>query len=140
MPVEFTIFPERGLVVVRFSGYATVNDTSVATQAYITHPDYAAGQKQLVDMGSITGYEKDYVQFMNMQASKTERLVCSGLQSLVVYIAPTAISRELSELFIRSWIEVDAVVPLIQHSEADALSFLGQPEETLDNLIENLTK
>jgi len=140
MPVEFKILPERGLVVVRYSGYAAVEDTLTATKAYISHPEYSAGQKQLVDMSGITGFEKDHVQFMEMQAEKAERLANSGLQSLVVYIAPTAISQDLSAMFVRSWIDVDAVVPLVQHSEAEALALLGQPEETLDILLGTLAK
>ena len=114
MPVEFKIFPNRGLVVVRYSGFATVNDTLTATEAYVSHPDYVAGQKQLVNMTEVTGFEKDYVRFMDMQARKTERLVRSDLQSIVVYIAPTAISRDLSALFVRSWIDIGSVVPLVQ--------------------------
>lgn len=140
MPVNFDIFPERGLVLVRYSGYATVNDTSVATKAYISHPKYAAGQKQLVDMTDITGFETDYVQFMNMQARKTKRLVSSGVQSLVVYVAPTAISRNLSEMFVRSWADVSTVVPLIHPSEAEALALLGQPEKTIDTLLATLAR
>ena len=135
MPVEFRILPKRGLVVVRYSGYATVNDTLKATEAYISHPDYVAGQKQLVNMTGVTGFEKDYVQFMGMQAQKTERLVRSDLQSIVVYIAPTAISRDLSAMFVRSWIDIGSVVPLVQDSEAKALALLGQPEETLEMLM-----
>lgn len=95
---------------------------------------------QLVDMSGITGFEKDHVQFMKMQAEKAERLANSGLQSLVVYIAPTAISQDLSAMFVRSWIDVDAVVPLVQHSEAEALALLGQPEKTLDMLLATLAK
>ena len=138
MPVEFQIFPKRGLVVVRYSGFATVNDTLTATEAYISHPDYVAGQKQLVDMTDVTGFEKDYVRFMEMQARKTERLVRSDLQSLVVYIAPTAVSRDLSAMFVRSWNDIGSVVPLVQDSEAEALALLGQPEETLDILLATL--
>ena len=138
MPVEFTIFPKRGLVVVRYSGNVAVNDTSVATEAYVSHPDYVAGQKQLVDMTEVTGFEKDYVQFMEMQARLTERLVRSDLQSLVVYIAPTNISRNLSAMFVRSWIDISSVVPLVQDTETEGLALLGQPEETLDVLMATL--
>ena len=138
MPVEFEIFPKRGLVVVQFSGYATVNDTSSATAAYLAHPEYYAGQKQLVNMAAVTGFEKDYVRFMNLQARKTERLARCETQSLVVYIAPTAVSRQLSGLFVRSWIDIASVVPLIQDSESEALTLLGQPEETVDILMATL--
>lgn len=138
MPVEFTIFPQRGLVVVRYFGYVAINDTLIATETYVSDPDYVAGQKQLVNMTEVTGFEKDYVQFMGMQARLTERLIRSNLQSLVVYIAPTNISRELSAVFVRSWIDVGTVVPLVQDSEADGLALLGQPEETLDVLLATL--
>jgi hypothetical protein len=140
MPVHFHIFPERGLVVVRYSGFASINDTLAATKAYLAHPDYSAGQKQLVDMTQITGYEKDYVRFMNMQAAKAGRLATAGVQSLVVYIANTPESLDVSAMFIRSWIDVDAVVPMLQHTEADALTILGQPEDTIDVLLETFVK
>ena len=91
-------------------------------------------------MSQITSYEKDYVQFMNMQATKAERFVRSGVQSLVVYIAPTPISQDVSGMFIRSWADVDAVVPLVQHSESEALALLGQPEQTIDMLLATLVK
>ena len=135
MPLTFRIFPDRGLVVVRYSGFATIDETMTATRDYVSSPDYAAGQKQLVDLSRVTGYEKDYVRFMEMQASKAERFASSGVQSLVVYIAPTPISQEVSSLFIRSWDDVHAVVPLVQHSEAEALALLGQPETSIDMLL-----
>ncbi|MEL6466732.1 MAG: hypothetical protein AAFQ58_17340 [Pseudomonadota bacterium] len=135
MPVRFRIIPERGLVVVRYSGFVAIDDTMDATRAYVSHPDYVNGQKQLVDFTQITDYERDYVRFMQMQASKAGRLAKAGVQSLVVYIAPTTIAQELSALFIKSWDQVDAVVPMVQHSEAEALTLLGQPEASVDLLL-----
>ncbi|MCB4379250.1 hypothetical protein [uncultured Tateyamaria sp.] len=135
MPIRFRIIPDRGLVVVRYSGFVTIDDTLGATQTYLAHPHYALGQKQLVDFSSITDYERDYVRFMQMQATKVDRFANSGVQSLVVYIAPTQISQELSALFIKSWDNVDAVVPMVQHSESEALTLLGQPEKSLDMLL-----
>ncbi|MEO0666986.1 MAG: hypothetical protein AAFZ99_03655 [Pseudomonadota bacterium] len=135
MPLTFRILPERGLVVVRYSGFATIDDTMSATAEYVGHPDYAPGQKQLVDMSALTGYEKDYVRFMEMQAGKAERFNNAGVQSLVVYIAPTPVGQEVAGLFLRSWDDVDAVVPMIQRTEAEALSLLGQPERSLCDLF-----
>lgn len=140
MAIRFRILPDRGLVVVRYSGFATIDDTMGATKSYIAHPDYAIGQKQLVDFGGITDYERDYVRFMQMQATKVGRFANSGVQSLVVYVAPTQISQELSALFIRSWDNVDAVVPMVQHSESEALTLLGQPEKSLDMLLPPIGK
>ena len=135
MPVQFRIFPDRGLVVVRFSGDVLIEEAMEATQAYVAHPDYALGQKQLVDLSQVTSYEKDYVRFMEMQADKADRFAASGVQSLVVYIAPTPVSQEICTMYLRSWDDVDAVVPMIQHSEAEALTLLGQPETSVDMLL-----
>ncbi|WP_299549214.1 hypothetical protein [uncultured Tateyamaria sp.] len=135
MPIQFRILPDRGLVVVRYTGHVAIDDTLDATRVYLADPDYAPGQKQLVDFSTITGYEKDYVRFMQMQANKAGRFANAGVQSLVVYIAPTPISRELSTLFIKSWDDVDAVVPMVQQSEAEALTLLGQPETTVEMLL-----
>ncbi|MEM8654760.1 MAG: hypothetical protein AAGF36_08430 [Pseudomonadota bacterium] len=135
MPVKFRIIPDRGLVVVRYSGQVAIDDTLGASRSYVAHPRYVAGQKQLVDFTHITGYEKDYVRFMLMQATKAGRFANAGVQSLVVYIAPTPISQELSALFIKSWDDVDAVVPMVQHSETEALTLLGQPEASLGTLL-----
>ena len=135
MPVRFRILPERGLVVVRFTGFILIDEAREAARAYVAHPDYAAGQKQLVDLSHATGYEKDYTRFMEMQAAKAERLACAGVQTLVVYVAPTPASQEICTMYLRSWDDVDAVIPMIQHSEAEALTLLGQPETTVDMLL-----
>ncbi|WP_299149739.1 hypothetical protein [uncultured Tateyamaria sp.] len=135
MPVSFRILPERGLVVVRYAGFATIDETVAASHAYVGDRHYAAGQKQLVDMTHITGFEKDYVRFMELQATKAERLAGAGVQSLVVYVAPTPVSKEISAMFMRSWADVDAVVPLVQDSEANALALLGQSESTIASLF-----
>ncbi|APX11189.1 hypothetical protein [Tateyamaria omphalii] len=135
MPVRFRILPDRGLVVVRYTGHAAIDDTMRATRAYVSHPHYAPGQKQLVDFSAITGYEKDYVRFMQMQAEKAGRFAGSGTQSLVVYIAPTPISQELASLFFKSWNDVHAVVPIVQDSETEALTLLGETKETVDTLL-----
>lgn len=135
MAVKFRIFPDRGLVVVRFEGSILIEEAMAATQAYVAHADYAPGQKQLVDLSRATSYEKDYTRFMEMQAAKADRLACAGVQTLVVYIAPTPISQEICTMYLRSWDDVDAVVPMIQHSEAEALTLLGQPETSVDMLL-----
>ncbi len=134
MPLSFRIFPDRGLVVVRYEGKAGVDETMRVFAEYATHPDFAPGQKQLVDLTALTSYEKDYVRIMEMQAQKADHLNAPGTQSLVVYLAPTPAAQEMTTLIMRSWEDVDAIVPVIQHSEAEALAILGQPENSLDAL------
>ncbi len=135
MPLSFRIIPERGLVVVEFTGYSTIDDFMRASAAYVAHPDYVAGQKQLVDMTRIGGFEKDYVRFMEIQAAKAERLAGAGVQSLCVYVAPTPIAKEIATLFTRTWADITNVVIMVQDTEAEALALLGQPEGSIDEML-----
>ena len=134
MPLSFRIFSRRGLVVVRYEGEARIDDTMRAFAEYASHTDFAPGQKQLIDLTQITSYEKDYARVMQMQAIKADSLTGKGEQALMVYLAPTPAAQELSGLIVKSWEDVDSVVPMIQHSEAQALAILGQPETTLEAL------
>ena len=61
MPASFRILPERGLVYVQYSGFIRLADTQRLIQAYLAHPDRHPGQKQLVDLAAVTGFEQDFV-------------------------------------------------------------------------------
>ena len=135
MPLTFRIIPQRGLVLVDYDGFSTIEELKNATALYLAHPDYAAGQKQLVDLTYITGFEKDYVRFMEIQAAKAERLEGAGVQSIVVYVAPSTMAQEVATLFTRTWAPTRNVVALVQHSEAEALELLGQPEKSIDQML-----
>lgn len=124
--------------MVRYSGHAIIDETLEATAVYLAHPDYAAGQKQLIDLSEIVSFEKDYVRFMRMQAEKAERLACADVQYFAVYITPANVT--VGTMFLRSWHAVPAVVPIIQPSEAEALAMLGQPETSIKELLEIFAK
>lgn len=136
MPVSFRIFPERGPVFVRYAGFAKLDDTLAAFADYALHPNYKPGQKQLVDLSGITGYEKDFTKLMKIQAQKVDVFAAEGAETLMVYVAPTPLAKDLSRLVLRSWEPFDAVVALVQEDEAHALELLGQPEHSLDALWE----
>jgi len=136
MSVSFRIFPERGLVVVRYQGYAYLDDTLAAFGDYARHPDRKPGQKQLVDFSGVTGYEKNFTKLMETQARKVDVFAAEGAETLMVYFAPTPLARDLARLVLRSWEPFDSVVAMIQEDEANALELLGQPERSLDALWE----
>lgn len=135
MPISFRIVPDRGLLLVRFHGFVTTAEIKAASEAYVVEPRFAPGQRQLVDLSDITDYDIDYVAFMKLQADKAERLALAGVQSIVAYIAPTPVSQEVSALFVRTWADVDAVVPVVQPTREAALALLGEPEDSLADLL-----
>ena len=72
---------------------------------------------------------------MDLQAAKAERLAGAGVQSLCVYVAPSPVAQEIATLFTRTWADISNVVTMIQHTEAQALTLLGQPEGSIDEML-----
>lgn len=136
MSVTFRIFPGRGLVFVQYEGEAVIAETFEAFGAYMQHPDCRPGQKQLVDLSRVTGFDQDYPKLFALQARKADVFSAGGVETLAVYHAPTPLARELSRLVLKSWEPFDSVVALIQDNEADALALLGQPEQSFAELLE----
>ena len=136
MPLTFQIFPQRGLVYIRYTGYLRLADTVQAFAEYARHPDCAPGQKQLVDLAGVTGYERDFTELMKVQAQKAETFTGGRSETLLVYYAPTEMTLELAHTIDKSWTDVPGVVISIQSTEDGALAILGQKEETLADLLQ----
>lgn len=135
MPVSFDILKNHSLVYVRYSGLAEISETFQAFGAYMQHPDFRPGQKQLVDLTHITDYERDFTAIMGAQAKKAEVFLMGATETLIVYLAPNPKSYEMARMICQSWEDVEGVVPIVQQSETDALSLLGLSETSLSELL-----
>lgn len=136
MPIDVRILAKRGLVYVRYVGYIRFPDTVKAFGAYMQHPDMQPGQKQLVDLSRVTDWDKDFTQLLKIQAQKADAFVGAGHETHFVYYAPTEHTQQLARVVLRSWEDVPGVIPLLSQTEADALHVLGQPEETIDAMLQ----
>ena len=135
MAVEFRIFPRRGLVYVRYTGTAIISESAEAFAAYMKHPDFRPGQKQLVDLSRVTAVEQNYAEILALQAQKADAFLADGAQTILVYYAPTPLAFRVATMIVRSWDGLDRLVALVQETEAQTLELLGQPERTLDALL-----
>jgi hypothetical protein len=138
MSVSYRIFPDLGLVYVRYQGFARVADTERAFAAYSVDPDCRLGQKQLVDLREVSGFERDYPKLMQLQARKAELFATQGVETLVVYLVSSAETRDMVRTALRAWDGIDGLVALMQTDEAEALHLLGQPEDTIRALLEKV--
>lgn len=137
MSIIFHILRSRGLVYVKYEGEISIADSARAFSRYGTDPDFRPGQKQLVDLAAVTGWEPDFPSLMSLQARKAEGLFDPAVQTLIVYHAPTAQTQAMARWVLRSWEGLDSVVPLIIDTEAEALSVLGQPETRFTELLQS---
>lgn len=135
MSVTFRIIPTIGLVYVRYDGHANMTDTLQAFAIYAQHPDFRPGQKQFVDLSALSGWDEDYLELMKAQAKKAEVFTGNNSETLIVYFAPTDIGKKLARLALRSWEPFPSVVPILQDNESEALSILGLPQSSLDQLL-----
>lgn len=135
MSVSFRILSSIGVVYVRYQGHANMSDTLTAFAEYASHPEFRPGQKQLVDLTELTGWDEDYVQLMQAQAQKAEAFTGQNAQTLIVYLAPTLVGQKLARIALRSWEPFPAVVPMVQESEQPALSILGIPHDSISQLL-----
>lgn len=137
MPVSFQILPERGLTVVRYFGFVTIDDSLRAIARYPDDPAFTPDQKFMFDSTDVTGHEKDHVRFLAMQSRMTEVFAQTGQDQFVGCVAPNEIAREMAAMVQRGWEPVKHFVMFIHDDEAEVLAFLGQPERSIAQLMAN---
>lgn len=135
MSVTFQILPQRGLVYVRYDGFVRLEDTFAVFGKYMSHRDFRPGQKQLVDLSGITGFERDYARLFALQSRKADAFLSGDAQTLIVYYAPGEEAQRMCQLISRSWEPIASVVALVQQHEDEALALLGQAETSITELL-----
>ncbi|WP_323782098.1 hypothetical protein [Thalassovita sp.] len=137
MSVSFRIIPPQGLVFVRYEGTITAAESFAAFNDYAHHPDCRPGQKQLVDLARVTGFDEDFPKLMELQARKADVFLAEGTQTLAVYHAPSPATHKIAQMIQRSWEPFPGVIAVIQENEADALSILGMQMTSFEQLLEH---
>lgn len=135
MAVEYRIFPDRGLVYVRYSGQLLLDETWTAFAQYAADPEFRPGQKQLVDLSQVEGVEQDFPKLMQLQARKAGVIGRPDVETLMVFLAPGKSRDTIAQYIRRSWEGLERIVVRIVPDEAEALSCLGQQETNLSTLL-----
>ncbi|GAA6178982.1 hypothetical protein NBRC116594_04200 [Shimia sp. NS0008-38b] len=135
MSVSFRILSHLGVVYVRYEGHAKMAETLEAFSEYAQHQDFRPGQKQLVDLTHVTGWDEEYLELLKTQAKKADAFIGNKSETLIVYLAPTEIGQKIAHLAMRSWEPFPAVVPIVHDTETGALAILGLPFDSLTDLL-----
>ena len=137
MAVTFRILPDRGLVYVRYVDFALIDESIQAFSAYMNHPDCRPGQKHLIDLAAVVGFERDYPRLMALQAFMARLYVGTDIQTMAAFFAPSREAQEMTTPVLRSWEGHDQVVVRVLDNEAEALAFLGLTETRIADLLAN---
>ncbi|QQA44493.1 hypothetical protein [Pelagovum pacificum] len=135
MAISFQILADRGLVYVRYGDHVNFGETLEAFGRYAAHPDFAPGQRQLVDLSRVTSFENNYPELLKLQARKLDDFAQQGIQTLLVYYAPTDISFDMARLVRRSWDGLEGVVIRVAQTEEQALEMIGERERSMADLL-----
>ena len=135
MPVHFHIFPDRNLVLARFSGHVLLKDCLSSAKDYSEDPRAHPHQRQLIDLGGVVSYERDLVQIMSTMAQLPDHLMKPGYDPMILYIAPHPVAQEIAGLILKSMEGMEAAIVRVYEEEAQALEVLGQPERSLSALL-----
>ena len=133
MPANLSVHPRYGLIYVSFSGHVKAVEGVAAFEDYMAHPDYASGQKHLVNFGDATGFEGDYTKLMELHARLVET-VMPNQQVLFVYCAPTPLAQELAQHAVAAWGKNKKMIIRILKTEAEAMDVVGLPGMTFTEL------
>ncbi|GEM_PF-1255275 len=134
MPASFQISRDLNLVYVKFSDAVTVSDLVSTFKAYTSHPDFDLGQRHVIDLSTITSFEKDVVGAMAFQAIKAELLVNYHSPTMLIYLAPTRLALGIARQLERAWDGVDGIIVRIVSEEVAVRDIIGQPSLRLSAL------
>ncbi|TXH98482.1 MAG: hypothetical protein E6Q73_11770 [Pseudorhodobacter sp.] len=135
MPVNFHIFPDRNLVLARFTGHILLADCLSSAKAYSEDPQASPQQTQLIDLSGVTSYERDLVQIMSMMARLPDHLLKPGYEPMILYIAPSRVAQEIAGMVLKSMQGIEGVIVRVLEDETQALEVLGLAERSLAALM-----
>ncbi len=135
MPVSFQIKSSCNLVISRFSGHIHWQDCITAAKAFTADPTASPAQNHIYDMRGLTGFDRDYVTFLQMMVDLPDDLFRPPDTRLIVYIAPDRVAQELCNMILRSMSAVTGPVARIVETEAQAAEVLGLRQAQLADLL-----
>jgi len=134
MPAKVTMLPKLGVMWAKFHGHVKASEAVAAYRDYQHHPDYAGGQKHLIDFTDVTGFEGDFTKLMELQARLLET-VHEEQQALFVFCAPTPLTQRMAQHSVNAWKDNHKVVTRLLDTEAAAMDVIGLPGMTFADLL-----
>lgn len=136
MAINYKVIPSKGLIYIRYSGIMGVQESREAMSAFMRHPSYQPGLKQLINLSEITDWERDYTAFMMYQAEQLELFKGISMPTMMVCIAPTQMTQQVAAMVLKSWDVVSDVISVVVRHEDEALQVLGLGEPSLAALLQ----
>ncbi len=132
MPLRFRILPACNLVHVIYTGEARVAETLAGMADCAARPEFRPWMRQLIDLSAVSGFERNPVGYLALQARSIGTFQTRDL--LKLYYAPTPLGQQMAVMARRSWEGLDHVIVRVVTEETEVMSLLGLPGERLADL------
>jgi hypothetical protein len=138
MGLSFTILPRHSLIIARYDGFASLDETRQKAALCAADPAFDPRMRHLVDLRALTGYERDFPKYFAMQAEVMDRFHNPRTSAIFVYLAPGRVAQEMAQMVRRSWEGLGSIVVRIVEEESDAIAILGLGVDRLEDLTKPL--
>lgn len=135
MSVSYRILPAQNLVHVSYTGQIDLASTLERMAECAADPAFRPWMRHLVDLAAVTGFDRDFVGFLELQA-KAITMFPQQHDMLLLFHAPTRIGQDMAALARRTWEGLDRVIVRVVTRESEALTLLGLPGTRLADLDE----
>ncbi len=135
--VRLAILPEHGVLYVKYTGAITVEMGQAAYDSYVSHPDFAFGQKHLVDFSEVTDFQVNFPALMQFKAHMISEVLHTRAQTWFVYYATNELGRQICGYADATWSDVQSVVFRSAGTEQHALDILGLKHARFDTLLKD---
>lgn len=132
MAVNYRIWAEHGLVVIRYRDIAGFDETMERVAECAAEPDFDPTFKHIVDVRDLAGVEKEVVGFLTMQAKLADVYGASGTERRMVYLTNNDHGRWMAQAVRKSWSHDKLAIFFEAANFEDAFQFLGLPQLDLD--------
>jgi hypothetical protein len=136
MPVSFRILPRFNLIIATYSGFAGLEETIERAAECARHPDFNPAMRHLIDVSRVVEVERDFPRFFAMQGKVMEDFPPIGNDQMFVFYAPTRPGQEMAQMVRKSWDGLDWAVVVALEDEAQVLTLLGLPGDSIASLAE----
>lgn len=138
MPVDYRILPEHYLVYFRIAGWLDIAEGIRVSDTFLAAPDYRKGMRRLLDLSTMTGWERDFTSIMKEQAQHLDHFDDPQRPTLIVVLARNKEAMSFAHAIRAPWESTGRALVVIVQTEAEALTVLGIDAPNLATVIEGV--
>ncbi len=136
MASSFQYFPDHDLIYIRYAGTGRAIDYLRVVAGIGYSRDIPKDANRLVDLRELTGFSRDSLLLMKIQARIVEQTLRASREYMSVVVAPGRAGQEIAGSVFKSWQQLDTpVIRRMVTNMQEAGALLGLDAAALDEIL-----